>query len=80
MDTADLVPTIANMFGLKYDSKYYLSTDVFSKSHDNYVYFKSGFVLNNENEFINDNSNIIGLNMINYNKYILKSDYFRKGS
>jgi phosphoglycerol transferase MdoB-like AlkP superfamily enzyme len=80
MDTADLVPTIANMFGLEYDSKFYLSTDVFSNNHDNYVYFSSGFTLDSDGNFIDNNSSNKGNEMINYNKYLLKTDYFRKAN
>lgn len=43
MDTADILPTVANLFGLEnYDASNYLATDVFSPYHDNYVYFADG--------------------------------------
>ena len=78
MDTADLVPTIANMFGLDYDNQNYLSTDVFSKDHDDYIYFQYGYQLNSDNTFIDNSKAPKAVDMINYNKYILKSDYYRK--
>lgn len=41
LDTADLTPTIANLFGLSYNPSNYLGTDVFSSYHDKYVYFSN---------------------------------------
>lgn len=42
MDTTDILPTIANLFDLNWNANNYLGTDVFSKSHENFVYFKDG--------------------------------------
>ncbi len=78
MDTADLVPTLANLFGLEFDSHNYLSTDVFSSYHDNYVYFQYGFQLNSDGTFVDSSKNSKGQEMITYNQYILKTDYYRK--
>lgn len=83
MDTADLVPTLANMFGLDWNAKNYLSTDVFSKYHDDYIYFQYGSWLNNKNIYsgeIASNDYIDTTNKVDeimkYNKYILETDYF----
>ncbi len=39
MDTADILPTILNLFGIEYTTNYYVGTDVFSKEHEKFVYF-----------------------------------------
>lgn len=39
MDTADIPPTLLNLFGIEYPTNYYVGTDVFSKKHDQFVYF-----------------------------------------
>ena len=78
MDTADLVPTIANLFGLDFDARNYLATDVFSKNHDNYVYFEYGNELNADGSYIDNSYAKNGPLMVKYNQYILKSDYYRK--
>ena len=43
MMTTDILPTVANLFGLDgYDPSNYIATDVFGTNHDNYVYFADG--------------------------------------
>lgn len=85
VDTADLVPTIANLFGLKYNANDYLATDVFANYHDNYIYFQYGEWLDETNNYsksankkefkdIQDKVN----NIMYYNKIILQTDYFNK--
>ena len=39
MDTADIPPTLLNLFGITYPVNYFVGTDVFSDEHENYVYF-----------------------------------------
>ena len=39
IDTADIPVTLFNMFGIEYDPRLYMGTDVFSKYHENFVYF-----------------------------------------
>lgn len=39
IDTADIPVTLFNMFGIKYNPKLYMGTDVFSSYHENFVYF-----------------------------------------
>lgn len=77
MDTADLVPTVANLFGIKYDPTKYLSTDVFSKNHDEFVYFNNGTYVDNKKK-LHQNTDEINT-IIKYNKNILKTDYYTKG-
>lgn len=85
-DTADLVPTIANLFGLEYDANNYLSTDIFSKNHDNYIYFQYGEWLDDVGNYSRnskelDNYSFMNnqvMEVLNYNKLILQTDYFSK--
>jgi len=42
MDTADILPTLANLFGLDYNLNNYMATDVFSENHENFIYFPDG--------------------------------------
>jgi len=38
-DTADIPPTLFNMFGIDYNPNIYMGTDIFSNNHENFVYF-----------------------------------------
>ena len=38
-DTADIPMTLLNMFDIEYNPKLYMGTDIFSKEHENFVYF-----------------------------------------
>ena len=40
MDSADILPTLINLFGFNVDPNNYLGTDVFSDYHEKFVYFK----------------------------------------
>lgn len=42
MDSADIMPTLANMFGLSFDTTDYMGEDVFYKNRENFVYFPDG--------------------------------------
>ena len=81
MDTADLVPTLANLFGLNYDANNYLSTDVFSDYHDKYIYFQYGEWLTEDGKYSkkekDNNMTKKVMDIIKYNKYILKTDYYK---
>jgi len=77
MDTADLVPTIANLFDLNWNYNNYLSTDVFSSYHDNYVYFQYGNKLDFNNNYFESSVGDDAYNMIKYNKYVLQTNYFK---
>lgn len=39
VDTTDIPVTLFNLFGISYDPKLYMGTDVFSSYHENFVYF-----------------------------------------
>lgn len=38
-DTVDIPPTLFNMFGIEYNPNIYMGTDIFSKHHEEFVYF-----------------------------------------
>ena len=40
LDSADILPTLINLFGFNVDPNNYLGTDVFSDYHEKFVYFK----------------------------------------
>jgi len=48
MDTADIPPTILNLFGISYPKNFYVGTDVFSKEHEPYVYFSNNVFYDGE--------------------------------
>lgn len=71
LDTADILPTLANMFGLDYNPSVLLGTDVFSSYHENYVYFNDyswvGTVLEDPKTIADK---------IEINDNIIKSNYY----
>ena len=89
IDSIDITPTIANLFGLDYNSKHYIGTDVFSSNHDNFVYFpdyswydgniyyKGGHITSYDNqEYVKETSMKVN-KKIELNDAILNSDYYR---
>lgn len=89
MDTADIVPTILNLFGISYPTSYYIGTDVFSEYHDPFVYFSENTFYDGEfyydgkevtdpnlQKYVNDILNQIAVKM-DFNNHILLGDYFR---
>lgn len=49
--TIDLLPTIANLFGLEYNPNYYLGNDIFSKYYSKYVYFSDNTWVDENNSY-----------------------------
>lgn len=84
IDTADIPVTLFNMFGIGYNPKLYMGTDVFSSYHENFVYFSdySWFDGNYysiegiENEYTKNISKIVN-EKNNINGKIILSDYYR---
>ena len=54
----DILPTVANLFNLDYDSRLYMGTDALSKEHESLVIFIDGS-WKNENAFYNASTNEI---------------------
>lgn len=88
MDTSDILPTILNLFDINYEPKYYVGTDVFDSSHENYVYFSSEVfydgtlyydskdkITDENKDYVNDTLNAINKKMW-MNKNIIIGDYF----
>ena len=83
-DTADIPVTILNMFGIEYNPKLYMGTDIFSNNHEQFVYFtdhswydgeyysKDG----GESDYIKDISSLVN-KKIDINRKILASDFYR---
>lgn len=79
LDTADILPTLLNMLGIDYNPNNYLGDDVFSETHDDFVYFSDG-------TYIKSNSCVLSheaiLTKVNYkiykNKAILLTNYYGK--
>ena len=49
VDTADILPTILNLFGINYNPNFNVGEDVFSNTRNNYIYF-------NEDVYYKDNT------------------------
>lgn len=89
MDTSDIVPTLLNLFDIKYDPKFYVGTDVFSKNHEEFVYFANSVFYDGElyydgkdkitdknKEYIENTLEIINKKMW-VNRQVILGDYFR---
>ena len=87
--TIDVLPTIANLFGIDYEPKYYIGTDALGNNHDNIVffsdyswydgtnYYKDGKLLkgNATDDYIKEvNSNL--KNKIDFNNNIISINYY----
>lgn len=83
VDTADIPVILFNMFGIDYNPKLYMGTDVFSSYHENFVYFSDytwyDGVNYSEDIEVNDYSKKISeivSEKININSKIISSDYY----
>lgn len=72
LDTADILPTLANLFDLDWDANNYLGTDVFSESHEDFVYFKDGSYISSDGK---DYSKQVA-QKLQINDDILITDYY----
>ena len=77
LDTADILPTLLNMLDIEYNPNNYLGEDVFSETHDNFVWFADGTYIEDKNSKL---SNEAILTKVNYNiaknKSILLTNYY----
>ncbi len=71
-DSSDILPTIANMFGLNYNPDIYLGDDIFSNSFKSYLYLPNETLIGSETYYE------LGAMSLKYNDAIVKSDYFNK--
>ena len=79
LDTTDILPSLLNMLGIKYNPNNYMGDDVFSSYHDKFVWFSDGsFITSDDNElsrsdmYAKSNLNIIK------NRNILLTNYYGK--
>ena len=89
MSTFDQTPTLANLFGLNYDSRLYIGTDIFSNEAT--VIFPNSDWINEEGIFISSKNQFTGnmeddyissisldvQNAFNVSYLIMNNDYFK---
>lgn len=79
LDTADILPTLLNMLGIEYDPNKYMGTDVFSDTHDDFVWFSDGSYIKSKDCKLSNEAIITKTNYnINKNKNILLTNYYGK--
>ena len=76
-DTADVLPTVLNLLGIEYDPNNYIGDDIFSDTHDNFVWFSDGSnIKGKENELSDDAIRTKTKYNISKNKDILLTNYY----
>jgi len=76
-DTADILPTMFNLLGIKYNPNNYIGEDIFSDTHDNFVWFSDGSNITGiNNELSNDAIRTKTEYNISKNKSILLTNYY----
>jgi len=86
-DTADIPITLFNMFGIDYNPKLYMGTDIFSKYHEEFVYFNdytwttnklyfTGKRNSNDINYIKNISNKVN-NKIKINEKMITSNFYK---
>lgn len=77
LDTADVLPTLLNMLGIKYNPNTYLGSDVFSSNHDDFVWFSDGSYLASKTCSLSKEAMLTKVNYnIAKNKAILLTNYY----
>lgn len=79
--TFDILPTIANLYNLNYDSRLYIGDDIFTNDDDNIVIFTNGnwvssdgYYVANKDEFISTSNKSVSKEKINeINTYVSNS-------
>ena len=83
--TMDILPTVANLFGLNWNPNYYVGSDALDNNTEGFVIFRDfswydGDVYytsdNLENEYINEVNKKIN-DIIKFSEYIIGSDYYK---
>ena len=79
LDTADILPTVFNLLGVDYNPNNYMGTDVFSKNHDNFVWFSDGQYIKGKNCPLTNEAILTKTNYnIEKNRNILLTNYYGK--
>lgn len=86
--TIDITPTLLNMFGINYNPKLYLGTDIFSDYHEAIVYFndytwltdkmyyQGKITSSKDTDYIKNISNIVN-NKIKINEKMITSNFYK---
>lgn len=75
MDSADILPTLVNLFGFNVNPNNYLGTDVFSDYHEKFVYFKDQSYIAQDDS--SDLSKVVA-ERIEINDDIIVTNYYKK--
>ena len=85
IDTADILPTLLNMFKITYNPNYYIGEDIFSSYHQNYVYFNDysyydGSYHTLDQHLTKEEKPVFQdiMDKININNQIIRSNYYHK--
>lgn len=85
VDTADILPTLLNMFNIPYNPNYYNGEDIFSSYHQNYIYFSDYSYFDGIYHHSDINNSIEELKLyqaiktkIDINNRIIRSDYYKE--
>lgn len=80
----DILPTIFNLFGIKYDASLYMGTDIFSSNHPDLLMFSdgswydsNGYSLENSTNLNRQTGNYLK-QKIELNKMIISNDYYQQ--
>ena len=77
LDTADVLPTLLNMLDIKYNPNAYLGDDVFSSTHDDFVWFSDGAYISSKTCSLTKEAILTKVNYnISKNKSILLTNYY----
>ena len=83
----DILPTISNLFGLNYDSRLLMGTDIFSDAPPLIIFYNRSWVTDKEkydstiehqDSDYENMMNIIVANKFKYSQKVLNTDYYRK--
>ena len=83
VDTADILPTVLNLFDIKYDPNLYVGEDAFAKNRNNYIYFsEDSYYKDNTLYDRNKNSGEIEIyqqieETIKFNNNLVSSNYLK---
>ena len=83
VDTADILPTILNMFNIEYDPNLYVGEDIFNNDRNDYIYFSEDiYYKDNKLYNINDNTGDKEIyeeikGTIKFNNNLVKNNYLR---
>lgn len=83
VDTADILPTILNLFNIEYNPNLYVGEDIFSKDRNNYIYFSEDTYYKDNKLYDINNSNIDKeilkkiKETIKFNNNLIKNNYLR---